>query len=37
MPKLRLATRTERKVTIHYRDLKETETKRTVWPFAIRG
>ncbi len=35
LPKLRLAIRTERKVTIHYRDLKETETKRTVWPFAL--
>lgn len=35
LSELRLAIRTERKVTIHYRDLKETETKRTVWPFAL--
>ncbi len=35
LSELRLAIRAERKVTIHYRDLQETETKRTVWPFAL--
>ncbi|MDD2751460.1 MAG: YafY family protein [Acidithiobacillus sp.] len=35
LSELRLAIRAEHKVTIHYRDLKEKETKRTVWPFAL--
>ncbi|WP_081576796.1 helix-turn-helix transcriptional regulator [Acidithiobacillus thiooxidans] len=35
LSELRLAIRAEHKVTIHYRDLKERETKRTVWPFAL--
>ena len=35
LSELRLAIRAEHKVIIHYLDLKGTETKRTVWPFAL--
>ena len=33
---IRKAIRLERKLAITYLDLKDTETRRTVWPFAVR-
>lgn len=32
---LRTAIRQQRKLTIRYRDLKERESERTIWPFAL--
>ena len=32
---IRLAIRSERKLDIRYRDLKEKESSRTIWPFAL--
>jgi predicted DNA-binding transcriptional regulator YafY len=32
---VRQAIRTERKLSITYRDLKEVESQRTIWPFAL--
>lgn len=34
-PKIRQAIRAERKLDIHYRDLKEADSVRRVWPFAL--
>lgn len=35
LPKIRQAIRAERKLEIHYRDLKNAESTRTIWPFAL--
>jgi predicted DNA-binding transcriptional regulator YafY len=35
LSQIRQAIRTERKIEISYRDVKEAETMRTVWPFAL--
>lgn len=35
LPVLREAIRKERKVALHYRDLKGQESQRVVWPFAL--
>lgn len=35
LPKIRLAIRGERKILITYRDRDESETSRTIWPFAV--
>jgi predicted DNA-binding transcriptional regulator YafY len=35
VPDLRKAIRSERKVAFAYKDVKERESLRTVWPFAI--
>ncbi len=35
LSQIRQAIRSERKTTIHYRDLKDVESTRTIWPFAL--
>ena len=35
LAQIRLAIRSERKLEIHYRDLKEKKSTRTIWPFAV--
>ncbi|MFZ5595170.1 MAG: helix-turn-helix transcriptional regulator [Pseudomonadota bacterium] len=35
LSQIRQAIRAERKTTIHYRDLKDVESTRTIWPFAL--
>jgi len=35
LAEIRKTIRAERKVVVHYRDAKERETKRTIWPFAL--
>ena len=35
LPQIRQAIRTERKMEINYRDLKGTDSTRTIWPFAL--
>lgn len=35
LAQIRLAIRSERKILIHYRDLKNKESVRTIWPFAL--
>ncbi len=35
LARIRLAIRSERKLEIHYRDLKEKKSTRTIWPFAV--
>jgi predicted DNA-binding transcriptional regulator YafY len=35
LPAIRQAIRSERKISITYRDDKQRETKRTIWPFAL--
>lgn len=35
LPQIRQAIRTERKLQIHYCDLKERHSIRTIWPFAL--
>lgn len=35
LPQIRLAIRSERKLDIHYRDLKGADSCRRIWPFAL--
>jgi len=35
LAQIRLAIRSERKLEIHYHDLKEKKSTRTIWPFAV--
>ncbi len=35
LPQIRLAIRHERKLDIHYRDLKDQDSCRRIWPFAL--
>ncbi len=35
LPKIRQAIRTERKIGLSYRDTNGTDSKRTIWPFAL--
>lgn len=35
LPQIRQAIRGERKLEISYRDLKDSESRRTIWPFAL--
>jgi predicted DNA-binding transcriptional regulator YafY len=35
LPQIRQAIRSERKLEIHYRDLQDIESSRTIWPFAF--